>query len=93
MTTNRIEPSVLHRPPQVGQAAKADEPAAPAPTPHGQAGNQMVTFAFNKDLQQLVLRVIDTETGDVVKEMPPEEQLRAAALRREAVARFIDRRL
>ena len=87
MTPNRIEPVLLYRPPRV------DLPAGVPQGGLGKAGSQTVSFSFNEDLKQLVLRVIDAKTGDVIKELPPEEQLRAAALRREAIARFIDRKL
>lgn len=51
---------------------------------------QRYQFSIDKTTNQLVVKVVDTFTGRVVKQMPPEEMLELAAQMRYMVGIFMD---
>jgi flagellar protein FlaG len=54
------------------------------------AFNRRLKFTVNKELNQVVVKVIDKETDKVIKELPPEEVQRLHVRIREAIGLLID---
>ncbi|AFG36898.1 flagellar protein FlaG [Spirochaeta africana] len=52
--------------------------------------HRKLKFAVNKDLNRVIIKVIDAETDKVIKELPPEELQRVSLRIREAVGLLID---
>lgn len=52
--------------------------------------NRRLRFDYNKELEQLVVKVIDATTDKVIKELPPEELQRVHIRIREAIGLLID---
>jgi flagellar protein FlaG len=55
--------------------------------------NRRLKFSINEDLGQVVVRVIDTRTDKVIKELPPEALQRLHVKIREAVGLLIDEQI
>ena len=55
-----------------------------------EAFNRRLKFSINKELGQVVVKVIDKETDKVIKELPPEEIQRLHVRIREAIGLLID---
>lgn len=83
-------PSVPVESPQV--AVKANTPQQPSPAELKQAveninkvlkqNNKNLEFSVDTDTKKVLVKLVDTETGDVIREFPSEEAL--------AIARSID---
>jgi len=76
------------RPPEDQKRRDSEESAAPAESkrpPGSHFRPYALSFRFDKELNRVVVKVFDPETGDLVREVPPEsviealKQLRAAA--------------
>jgi flagellar protein FlaG len=52
--------------------------------------NRRLEFEINRDLDQVVVKVIDRETDKVIKELPPEEIQRLHVRIREAIGLLVD---
>ena len=52
--------------------------------------NRRLKFSINRDLNQVVVKVIDRETDKVIKELPSEEIQRLHVRIREAIGLLID---
>ena len=52
--------------------------------------NKRLRFSVNEELNQVVVKVIDSETDKVIKEIPPEELQRMHVRIREAIGLLID---
>ncbi len=52
--------------------------------------NRKLKFSIDKDLGQVVVKVVDAETDNVIKELPPEELKRLYAKMKEAIGSIID---
>ncbi|MFW6312529.1 MAG: flagellar protein FlaG [Spirochaetota bacterium] len=52
--------------------------------------NRRLSFSINRDLGQVVVKVIDRKTDKVIKELPPEELQRLHVRIREAIGLLID---
>jgi len=52
---------------------------------------ERIEFAYHQETSTVVVRVLDVRTGEVVKEIPPEEYLSMVARTRAAVDRFMAR--
>lgn len=50
-------------------------------------------FSLHKETDRLVVRVVDTETDEVIREIPPEEVLDAAAKLRDLIGLLLDERV
>lgn len=57
------------------------------------AFNKKLRFEVNKDLEQVVVKVIDPATDKVVKELPPEELQRLQIRIREMIGLLFDERV
>jgi len=84
---------------------KTDQERAPAAKDEGQLaegareaeknvnkldlGDTVIFFEVDEELDRVVVKVVDKESGDVVKEIPPEELRQAAVNLREAVGRLL----
>ncbi len=55
--------------------------------------NRRLKFSINDDLGQVVVRVIDTRTDKVIKELPPKALQRLHVKIREAVGLLIDEQI
>lgn len=85
-----VTPSVPVESPQV--AAKPDAPQKPSPAELKQAveninktlkqSNKNLEFSVDDDTKKVMVKLVDTETGDVIREIPGEKAL--------AIARSID---
>ena len=53
-------------------------------------GTYSVRFEKNQDLDQLVVKVVDTETDEVIREVPPEELLGVRANLKELRGKIVD---
>jgi uncharacterized FlaG/YvyC family protein len=49
-----------------------------------------VTFAVDRGSQELYIQVVDRETSEVLREIPPAEMRRLAASLKETVGNFLD---
>jgi flagellar protein FlaG len=54
--------------------------------------NTSAQFSFHKDCNRVAIKIIDTKTHDVIKEIPPEEVLDALAKRIELEGSLFDKR-
>ncbi|TFH05784.1 MAG: flagellar protein FlaG [Spirochaetales bacterium] len=52
--------------------------------------NKRLKFSINRELGQVVVKVIDSQTDKVIKELPPEELQRMHVRIREAIGLLID---
>ena len=52
--------------------------------------NKRLSFSLNRELDQVVVKVIDRKTDKVIKELPPEELQRMHVRIREAIGLLID---
>lgn len=85
-----VKPATPVEPPQA--AAKPDASQQPSPAELKQAveninkslkqSNKNLEFSVDTDTKKVLVKLIDTETGDVIREIPGEEAL--------AIARSID---
>jgi flagellar protein FlaG len=55
-----------------------------------EAFNRRLKFSINRELDQVVVKVIDKRTDKVIKELPPEEIQRLHVRIREAIGLLID---
>ena len=55
--------------------------------------NRRLQFSINKDLGEIVVKVIDTETDKVIKVLPPEEIQRLHLRIREAIGLLFDEKI
>ena len=81
-----------------GEAKKhEDEPAStppaekPAPVPvPSNFKPYSLSFRFEKELNRVVVKVIDPETGELVREIPPESVIEALKQLRQAPGSLVD---
>ncbi len=52
--------------------------------------NRKLKYSIDKDLGQVIVKVVDAETDNVIKELPPEELKRLYAKMKEAIGSIID---
>ena len=52
--------------------------------------NRKLKYSIDKELDQVIVKVVDAETDKVIKEIPPEELKRLYAKMKEAVGSIID---
>lgn len=52
--------------------------------------NRRLEFSINDETNQVIVKVIDQDSGDVVKQIPPEEVVRVHARIREAIGLLFD---
>jgi flagellar protein FlaG len=57
------------------------------------AMNRRLKFSVNKDLGQVIVKVIDRNTDKVIKELPPEELQRLHIRLREAIGLLVDEQI
>jgi len=57
------------------------------------AMGQRLEYQFNKDLGQVIIKVIDLDTDTVIKELPPAEFQRMHLAIREAIGQLIDKKV
>lgn len=55
-----------------------------------QAFNKRLSFTYNEELEQMVVKVIDRETDTVIKELPPSELQRVHMRIKEAIGLLLD---
>ncbi|TVQ39894.1 MAG: flagellar protein FlaG [Spirochaetaceae bacterium] len=55
--------------------------------------DRRLQFSVNRDLDQVVVKVIDKSTDRVIKEIPPAELQRVHSRIREAIGLFVDERI
>ena len=52
--------------------------------------NKKLKYSIDKELGQVIVKVVDAETDKVIKEIPPEELKRLYAKMKEAIGSIID---
>ena len=52
--------------------------------------NRRLKFSYNDELEQLVVKVVDSDSDKVIKEIPPRELQRLYARIREAIGLLVD---
>lgn len=52
--------------------------------------NRKLKFSIDKELDQVIVKVVDAETDKVIKEIPPDELKRLYAKMKEAIGSIID---
>jgi flagellar protein FlaG len=57
------------------------------------AFNRKLKFSINRELNEVVVKVIDSETDKVIREIPPEELQKLHARIREAIGVLIDEQI
>lgn len=100
-------PPVPHPAPAVQPAAPAPAPAAPEPAPLipsdleatlaklqelSAAFNRRLSFTVNEKLGQVIVKVVDSETDKVVREIPPAELQHVYERIREVIGLLFDER-
>lgn len=55
--------------------------------------NQRLEYQFNKDLGQVIVKIIDRDTDTLIKELPPAEFQRMHLAIREAIGQLIDKKV
>jgi len=56
-----------------------------------QSGNNDISFGFVKELNQLVVKVVNKSTGEVIKEFPPQDLIDARLRIRKMVGLILNR--
>ena len=82
-TVERIEQAEIGRPDDVRKPVEELEMLS-------WAFNRRLKFTINDELDQVVVKVIDSETDKVIKELPPEALQRVHARIREAIGLLLD---
>ncbi len=54
--------------------------------------NRSLRFSIHEDTQRMIVRVVNTSTDEVIKELPPEDVLDTVARIREMIGLLIDER-
>jgi flagellar protein FlaG len=52
--------------------------------------NQRVSFSFNEKIDRVVMKVINTSSNEVVREIPPKEMIRVYEHIHELIGMFVD---
>lgn len=52
--------------------------------------HRKLKYSINKDLNRVVIKIIDSETDKIIKELPPEELQRMSMRIREAIGLLVD---
>ena len=93
---------------EAAQAAAPREPRAAHPAEPGrdelarnvrmleetfQAFNRRVRLAVNEEIDQIIIKVVDTRTDKVIKEIPAEEIQRMTAKIREMIGVLVDEQI
>jgi len=55
--------------------------------------NTGISFSINKDLGKMVVKVIDKDTDEVIRQIPPEEMIRLMARMTEIVGMLMDEKV
>lgn len=55
--------------------------------------NRRLEFSINEDTNQVIVKIIDQDSGDVVKQIPPEDVVRVHARIREAIGLLFDQKI
>jgi hypothetical protein len=72
-----------------GALASGRLAGAPAPRPLGRS-NIEAELSYREELAQIVITLRDTESGQVVRQIPPEQVLQFAQFLRETNGRILD---
>ncbi len=55
--------------------------------------NKKLKFSINKEIDRIIVKVIDSSTDKVIKEIPPDEVQRLIARIKEAIGLLVDERI
>lgn len=69
---------------------KTAAPEEPKPPPVLSFRPYSLSFRYEKELNRVVVKVIDPETGELVREVPPEAVIEALKQLRETAGRLVD---
>lgn len=69
------------------QAEKHEEPAI---SPASTFKQYSLSFRFEKELNRVVVKVLDAETGEIVREIPPESLIRVLKQLRQLPGGLVD---
>jgi len=82
-----------HVPTQTKKPAEKERPAAPEEAPPPVESNFKpfsLSFRFEKELNRVVVKVIDPQTGELLREIPPESVIEALKQLRKAPGTLVD---
>ncbi len=78
---------------QPGSRAAVREDAGAAPPRDPIPAETTMEFSYDRVTRRIVIRVVSRETGEVVRQIPPEEYLAFVARFRELVGAIFDRQM
>ncbi len=55
--------------------------------------NRRLEFSINEDINQVIVKIVDQDSGEVVKQIPPEDVVRVHARIREAIGLLFDQKI
>ena len=82
-----------HVPTQTKKPEEKERPAAPEEAPPSVESNFRpfsLSFRFEKELNRVVVKVIDPQTGELLREIPPESVIEALKQLRKAPGTLVD---
>ena len=82
-----------HVPPDAKKQTEHERPPAPAEAPPPVESNfkpYSLSFRFEKELNRVVVKVIDPQTGELLREIPPESVIEALKQLRKAPGTLVD---
>jgi hypothetical protein len=91
MTNAIISPIIASAAAVVTGGVMPARATAPAPKPLGR-NNIEARFSFNEELAQIVITLRDTNSGEVVRQIPPEKVLQFAEFLLKTTGRILDAR-
>jgi hypothetical protein len=84
-----IQASIAQLPLPGGGAVSAAQPAPPKPLGRN---NIEARFSFDEELSQIVITLRDSDSGQVIRQIPPEKVLRFAEFLLRTTGRIVDAR-
>ena len=82
-----------HAPPDAKKHTEHERPPAPEEAPPPVESNfkpYSLSFRFEKELNRVVVKVIDPQTGELLREIPPESVIEALKQLRKAPGTLVD---
>lgn len=55
--------------------------------------NRRLEFSINEDINQVIVKIVDQDSGEVVKQIPPEDVVKVHARIREAIGLLFDQKI
>jgi hypothetical protein len=86
------EPGELRLPERNSGGRRAESPRAPSPPPPPMPlGDVGLVFEVGGDVKDLIIKIVDRESQQVIRQIPPEEMQRIRAAMENMVGLLLDR--